>query len=94
LEVGGVLDDIVVVGLTMIIVQLIKRPLRGWLGDDLGRQLTPLVVLGLAGGLNVLNAYVFGLGMVPLTSALAEGIKLGAMSGGVYSMGRAALGMQ
>ncbi|OGS69486.1 MAG: hypothetical protein A2Y96_02795 [Firmicutes bacterium RBG_13_65_8] len=88
------LDDIVVVGLTMIIVQLLKRPLKRWVGDDLGHQLTPLVVLGLAGGLNVLNAYLFGLGMAPLTSALAEGIKLGAMSGGIYSMGRAALGIQ
>ena len=88
------LDDIVVVGLTMIFVQLLKGPVRKWVGEDLGHQVTPLVVLALAGGLNVLNAYLFGLGMVPLTSALAEGIKLGAMSGGIYSMGKAALGMQ
>ena len=87
------LDNIVVVGLTMIFVQLLKGPLRRWAGEDLGHQLTPLIVLAISGGLNVLNAYHFGLGMVPLTSALAEGIKLGAMSGGVYSMGKAALGM-
>jgi len=87
-----VLDDIIVVGVTMILVQLFKPLMRRWFGVDLSHQITPLVVLAVAGGLNVLNAYLFGFGFVPLTSALGEGMKLGAMSGGIYSMGKAALG--
>lgn len=87
------LDEIVIIGVTMVFAQIIKAWLRRRLGDELSHQLIPLVVLALAGGLNVLNAYVFGLGMVPLLHALAEGIKLGAMAGGVYSMGKATLGM-
>jgi hypothetical protein len=87
------LDEIVVIGVTMIITQLFKGWLRPRIGDELCRQVAPLIVLALAGGLNVLNAMVFGYGMVPLLHSLAEGIKLGAMAGGVYSMGKAALGM-
>lgn len=87
------LDDVIVVGLTMIIVQLLKPLIKRWFGADLSHQLTPLVVLVLAGVLNVLNAYFFGWGLVPLMAALAEGLKLGAISGGIYSMGKAALGM-
>ncbi|MDP2870959.1 MAG: hypothetical protein Q8P31_00215 [Bacillota bacterium] len=87
------LDEIVIIGVTMIVAQLIKVWMRRRLGEALCHQLAPLVVLVLAGGLNVLNAWVFGMGMVPLLHSLAEGVKLGAMAGGVYSMGKASLGI-
>jgi hypothetical protein len=87
------LDDVVIVGLTMAVAELLKGLMRRRLGAELAKQLIPLVVLGLAGGLNVLNVAVFGPLVIPLLHALAEGLKLGAIAGGVYSLGKAALGM-
>jgi len=85
------LEDVVVIGVTMTLAEIVKRLLRRWCTDDLVTQVTPLVVLALAGGLNVLNAYMFA----PDTSwreALKAGLLLGAVAGGVYSMGKAVLG--
>jgi hypothetical protein len=87
------LDEIVIIGVTMVIAQLIKGWLKRRFGEEVAHQIIPLVVLAISGGLNVLNAWIFGLGAIPLLHALAEGIKLGAMAGGVYSMGKATLGM-
>jgi hypothetical protein len=88
------LDEFVIVGIVMVLTQLVKGPLRRALGAETTRKLTPLIVLILAGLLNVANAQVFGMGEIPSLPALAEGLKLGAIAGGIYSMGRAALGMQ
>lgn len=85
------LEDIVVIGIVMAIAELVKRGLKRVCDEALVTQLVPLVVLVLAGGLNVANAAVFAPD-VPLVEALGQGIVLGAIAGGVYSMGKAALG--
>lgn len=87
------LDDFVIVGIVMALTQLIKLWLRKHMDLMLVRQLTPLIVLFLAAGLNTLNAVIFGMGQVALIDAVSEGLKLGAIAGGIYSMGRAALRM-
>jgi hypothetical protein len=87
------LDDFVIVGIVMALTQLIKLWMRKRMDLVLARQLTPLVVLVLAAGLNVINAAVFGMGQVATIDAVSEGLKLGAIAGGIYSMGRAALRM-
>ena len=85
------LEDIIIVGIVMAVTEIIKHLLKRWLNEDLVTQLLPLIVLGLAGGLNVLNARVFAPD-VPVTEALSQGLTLGAIAGGVYSLGKAALG--
>ncbi len=85
------LEDIIVIGLVMAIVEIVKRGLKRVCDEELVKQLVPLIVLALAGGLNVANAAVFA-PEVPLLEALAQGIVLGAVAGGVYSLGKAALG--
>jgi len=85
------LEDIIIIGIVMAVVEIVKHLLKKWLNEDLVTQLLPLIVLGLAGGLNVVNAKVFAPDM-PVTEALAQGLTLGAIAGGVYSLGKAALG--
>ena len=85
------LEDIIIIGIVMAVTELAKRGLKRVCAEDLVTQLTPLVVLALAGGLNVANALVFApeIGVIP---ALGQGIALGAIAGGIYSLGKAALG--
>ena len=85
------LEDIIVIGVVMAITEIVKRGLKGVMSPELVTQIIPLVVLGLAGGLQVLNAAVFAPGS-DLTQALGQGLTLGALAGGVYSLGKAALG--
>ena len=85
------LEDVVIIGVVMAVVELIKPLLKRWVGDQAATQAVPLVVLGLAGGLQVANAAVFAAG-ADLVQALGEGITLGAIAGGVYGLGKAALG--
>lgn len=85
------LEDIIVIGVVMALTEIVKRGLQRSLCPELVKQLIPLVVLGLAGGLQVANAAVFAPG-ASLTEALGQGLTLGAMAGGIYSMGKAALG--
>lgn len=85
------LEDIIIIGIVMAVVEIIKHLLKKWVNEDLVTQLLPLIVLALAGGLNVLNARVFA-PEVGVTEALSQGLTLGAIAGGVYSLGKAALG--
>ena len=85
------LEDIVIIGIVMAVTEIIKHLLKRRLNEDLVTQLLPLIVLTLAGGLNVLNARVFA-PEVGVTEALSQGLTLGAIAGGVYSLGKAALG--
>jgi len=86
------LEDVILVGLVMALTEIIKRLLAKWLDGELVIQLIPLVVFLLAGALNVGNALLFGAGTITALEALAAGFKLGAMAGGIYSLGKAALG--
>ena len=85
------LEDIIIIGIVMAVVEIVKHLLKKWVNEDLVTQLLPLIVLALAGGLNVLNARVFA-PEVGVTEALSQGLTLGAIAGGVYSLGKAALG--
>lgn len=85
------LEDIIVIGIVMAVVEIVKHLLKRWLNEELVTQLLPLIVLALAGGLNVVNARVFA-PEVGVTEALSQGLTLGAIAGGVYSLGKAALG--
>jgi hypothetical protein len=85
------LEDVIVVGIVMALTEIIKKTALKSLHEDLTKQIVPLVVLALAGGLNVLNARIFAPDMA-LTEALALGLTHGAIAGGVYSLGKAALG--
>lgn len=80
------LDSFIIVGLTMVLVTIVKsfKPFD----SDIGKKCVPLLVFGIAGTLNVLNAVVFS---GSLLEALNQGLVLGAVSGGIYSMGKAAL---
>ncbi len=85
------LEDIIIVGIVMSATELIKYLLKKRVNEDVVTQIIPLIVLLLAGLLNVLNAKIFAPD-TPVTQALAQGLTLGAIAGGVYSLGKAALG--
>ena len=85
------LDDIIIIGIVMAVAEILKGLLKRTMDEGVAKQLLPLLVLGLAGGLQVANAAVFAPG-ASLTEALGQGLTLGAMAGGVYSLGKAALG--
>ena len=78
------LESYIVIGLTIAIVEIIKtyKPIK----TKRGKLLVPIIVFALAGAFNVANAYVFG-GMT-LLIALNQGLVLGAVAGGLYSMGQ------
>jgi hypothetical protein len=77
------LDSFIIVGLTMVIVGIIKsyKPFK----TARGKLYIPLLVFFTAAALNVLNAIVFG---GDLLAALNLGFVLGAVSSGIYSMGK------
>lgn len=81
------IDGVIVVGLTMSITQIVKWYLKKVMQEDFVGKIIPIEVLLLAGVLNVVNAAVFAQDP-DLIGALAEGIRLGAMAGGIYSMGK------
>jgi hypothetical protein len=78
------LDSYIIIGAVIAIVAIAKTfpPFK----TVQGKLTIPLLVFAIAGALNVLNAAVFG-GMA-LMIALKEGLTLGAVAGGLYSMGK------
>ncbi|HHY44821.1 MAG TPA: hypothetical protein GX512_03830 [Firmicutes bacterium] len=85
------LEDIIIVGIVMAVTEIVKYGLKKTVNEEIVKQVIPLVVLVLAGVLNVANAKVFSPD-TPVTEALSQGLTLGAIAGGVYSLGKAALG--
>lgn len=85
------MDEVAVIGLVMVLTEIIKVGLIRWLGDDLGKRFLPVVVLVLAGGLNTVAALLLT-PAVPWREAMIAGLKLGAMTSGIYGLGKAALG--
>lgn len=75
----------------MAITELVKRALKRFCDEDLIRQITPLVVIGLAAGLNALNAVVFS-PETPWVQALGQGVVMGVLASGAYSQAKALLG--
>ncbi len=78
------LDNYIVIGIVIAVVEMIK--LIPKMKSEFGSLLIPVLVFAIAGGVNVLNAFIFG--DMALLEALKEGLTLGAVSGGLYSMGK------
>ena len=80
------LDSFIIVGLTIVIVNVIKS--FSIFDTVRGKLFIPLIVFVVAGLLNVTNALIFN---GELLTALKEGFILGASAGGIYSMGKKAI---
>jgi hypothetical protein len=78
------LESYIVIGFVIAVVEIIKT--RPWFKTEVGDLCVPLLVFVIAGIANVANAFVFG--GTDLLSALKDGLTLGAISGGLYSMGK------
>jgi len=78
------LDNYIVIGIVIALVEMIK--LNPKMKTELGSLLIPVLVFAMAGAVNVANAFIFG--DMALLEALKDGLTLGAVSGGLYSMGK------
>lgn len=78
------LESYIVIGLVIALVEIIKT--FSVFDTERGKLLVPILVFIVAGGINVLNAFVFG--GEGLIVALRKGLELGAVAGGLYSMGQ------
>ncbi len=87
------MEDAIIVGVTMVLVEGIKRAAKriGVRDEAVTQIVTPLAVLGFAGALNVAAAAIWAPELF-WREALKEGLTLGAVAGGVYGLGKAALG--
>lgn len=87
------LEDAVIVGVVMVLVGAVKLAAkRAGASEETVKQIVvPLAVLGLASALNVAAAYVWAPELY-WRDALKQGLVLGAVAGGVYGLGKAALG--
>lgn len=79
------LESYIVIGLVIAVVEMIK--LHPKMKTELGGLFIPILVFTMAGAFNVLNAFIFG--EIALIEALKDGLVLGAVAGGLYSMGKA-----
>jgi len=78
------LESYIVIGFVIAIVEMIKT--LPWFETEVGDLTIPIMVFIIAGLANVANAFVFG--DIALLDALKDGLTLGAISGGLYSMGK------
>ena len=78
------LDSYIVIGFVIAIVEIIKT--HPWFKTEVGDLCIPILVFLIAGITNVINALVFG--DIGILVALKDGLTLGAISGGLYSMGK------
>ena len=78
------LESYIVIGLVVALVEIIK--IHPWFDTEIGDLIVPILVFVIAGLANVANAFVFG--DMNLLDALRDGLTLGAISGGLYSMGK------
>lgn len=82
------LENTLIIGLVMIVVELIKEA-TNLTKKDYCNYIIPLLVFALAGVFNVINAQLFG--DIALIEALKEGLILGASAGGIYRFGEMVL---
>lgn len=87
------LDDAVMIGIVIVLTEIVKRISdRAGISEEARKQIvTPLAVLGLAALVSLASAALFEPSM-PWREALKQGLVLGAEAGGVYGLGKAALG--
>lgn len=78
------LESYIVIGFVIAVVEIIKT--LPWFKTDVGNLCVPLLVFLIAGLANIVNAFVFG--DINVLVALKDGLTLGAISGGLYSMGK------
>ena len=79
------LEIALIISLTMTIVEVIKRALRGALPEEWVALLLPLVIVAVAAGLNAANMAVFE-PTVGWREAVKLGIAEGAAAAGIYSL--------
>jgi len=84
------LEIALIIGLTMAIVEVIKRGLRAVLPEEWVALLLPLVIVAVAGGLNAANMAVFD-PTVGWREAVKLGVAEGAAAAGIYSLARNAV---
>jgi hypothetical protein len=80
------LSEFIVAGLTITIVNIFKEQF-----PNMKKSILPLPVFIIAGALNTANAVVFSGGEVDAIQGLSQGLVIGALSSGIYSMGKSAL---
>lgn len=86
------LEDAVIVGLVMILVEIVKRVAKKYMDEEAVTQIVvPLSVFILAGGLNVWAGYIFA-PELPWQETLRDGLVMGAVASGLYGLGKAAIG--
>lgn len=78
------LESYIVIGFVIALVEIIKT--HKFFKTEVGDLCIPILVFVIAGLANVLNAIVFG--DINILIALKDGLVLGAISGGLYSMGK------
>jgi len=80
------LSEFIVAGLTITIVNIVKEQFV-----NMKKSILPLIVFVVAGALNTANAVIFSGGEVEAIQGLSQGLVIGALSSGIYSMGKSAL---
>lgn len=85
------LDEAIIVGVVIIVVEIIKAALLKVLTEATMTRVVPLIVLLISALLYAAAAHYFEPSLA-LVDAIKAGIILGATAGGVYSMGKAAIG--
>jgi len=85
------LDEAIIVGVVILVVEIIKKALLRVMTETSVTQVIPLIVLALSAALYAAAAAYFEPSL-PLAEAIKIGLMLGAGAGGVYSMGKAAIG--
>lgn len=78
------LENYIIIGFVVAVVEIIKT--HKWFETKKGNYFIPILVFLIAGLANLANALVFG--DVDMLTALKDGLTLGAVSGGLYSMGK------
>jgi hypothetical protein len=76
------LDMFLVMGVVVGLTEILKKKF------NIDKMYMWILVLGIASGLNCLNAFAFG---GDIQSALKDGIYNAALASGVYSLGKSAL---
>lgn len=78
------LDSYIIIGLVIALVEILKQ--FKIMKKRIGKLSVPIIVFVIAGILNVANAMIFG--TTEMLIAFKDGLTLGAVAGGIYSMGQ------
>jgi hypothetical protein len=80
------IESIIIVGFSMSFIEIFKYIPA--FKTKIGKLLLPILSCFICGGLNVLNALIFGNSDISLIVALKDGIIIGALASGLYATGK------